>query len=90
MVDFDKISGLSMLSVSKSEREALKHDIESVISFADKIAEFDENTQNAAVLRAACADELREDVPQPSFSRNEILSNVPKTSEGFISVPKSF
>ena len=48
MVDFDKISGLSMLSVSKSEREALKHDIESVISFADKIAEFDENTQNAA------------------------------------------
>ena len=90
MIDFDKISELSMLSVSESEKEALKRDIESIIEFADKIAEFGENTQNPQLFGAVGADELREDVIEPSFCRDEILSNAPKTSEGFISVPKSF
>lgn len=90
MIDFDRISALAMLSVSENDRESYKRDIENIISFADKIADFGESAQNERISAEKGTDELREDAPEPSFCRDEMLMNVPKASEGFISVPKSF
>ena len=90
MIDFDKISELSMLSVSETEKAELKRDFENLISFAGRISEFDGGSGDEPFSYSVSFDKLREDAEKRSYERDEMLANAPETLDGFILVPKSF
>ena len=84
----DDLAHLSRLSFSATEKVAIKSDMEQMVQFVEKLKEVD--TTGVAPLLHITPNEnvLREDIVEGSISREEALSNVPKTDGTYIQVPK--
>ena len=84
----DDLAHLSRLSFSATEKEAIKSDMEQMVQFVEKLKEVD-TTGDAPLLHITPNENvLREDIVEGSISREEALSNVPKTDGTYIQVPK--
>ena len=85
--DILQIATLAKLSVEESELPELTKDMAQMIAFADAI--------NAVSTEASDFDNInglvnvmREDVVEPSFSRDDILKNAESQDDGFFLVKK--
>lgn len=84
MITYDelkKLATLAKLSLDGEDMDALARDISSVLDFADAIAQaavdLPEDDTDASEWR------FREDVLQPSFPVEEILSNAGEQQDGY-------
>lgn len=84
----DKLSDLSRLYIEPSERESLKHDLQRMIAFVEKLKEVDTEGIEPLLHMSASTDVLRDDVVSGSISRSEGLKNAPDTDGVYFRVPK--
>lgn len=80
------IAELSRLDISDKNAELMLSQMREIIEFAAEIsvAQTSENIKNHTPIHA---NRLREDIPQGSFSRAELMSASSKTSDGYFAVP---
>lgn len=83
--DILNIANLAKLSVAPEELDGLTKDMNEIIAFADTIS--------AAVADVSDFDNInglsnvfREDVPVPSYDREEILKNAESSEDGYFLV----
>jgi len=84
----ENLANLARLQFNEAEKEIIKHDLQRMIHFVDKLNELD--TEGVAPLLHMTDNDnvLREDVVQGSISREEAVKNAPDTDGIFFKVPK--
>ena len=84
----DKLAHLSRLEFDAKDKEAIKKDLQRMISFVEKLDELDLEGTEPLLHMSANINVLREDVIQGSVSRQEALKNAPTHDDKFFKVPK--
>ena len=84
----DKLSRLSMLQFSEEEKKLIKHDLEKMIGFVDKLKELDTEGVEPLLHMSPRVNVLREDSPGGMLSRDEALANAPHHNGNYFTVPK--
>jgi aspartyl-tRNA(Asn)/glutamyl-tRNA(Gln) amidotransferase subunit C len=84
----EHVANLARLNLTEEEKEEMISDMGVIIEFADRINELniEDITPTAHVI--PINNVFREDIVQPSFSRDELLKNAPNKEDGCFSVPR--
>ena len=91
MVDIttvDKIANLARLDLSDSEKESMVHELGKVLDYVEQLQKVDTTDITPTAFVEPQRDVLRDDIPVPSLSTEELLKNGPKVSKGHFAVPK--
>ena len=74
----DKVAGLAKLEFKGEEKEAIKKDMEKILTFMDLLNEID--TENVAPLKYVTEGmlQLRKDEVHTDITKKEALENAPK------------
>jgi aspartyl-tRNA(Asn)/glutamyl-tRNA(Gln) amidotransferase subunit C len=84
----EKLAHLSRLQFNDSEKEEIKHDLQRMIAFVEKLNELDLEGVEPLLHMSDEVNVLREDEIKGSISREEALKNAPAHDEQFFKVPK--
>ena len=84
----NNIARLARLNFKDEEKEEIKHDLQKMIAFIEKLNELDTTGVEPLLHMSENVNVLREDEVQGSVSREEALSNAPVHDEQFFKVPK--
>ena len=79
-----RLAILSALEFEASELESFATEFESILEMVDEIKTCDVDTKQT--YKTHKFEELREDIPQESFSQERALQNSPKTRKGAFAV----
>jgi len=88
MKDFDieKVSALSKLEIRDSEKETLRREMNSMVTFANKVKTSAQYTPASKNYTKAV---LRSDTVSQSLDREALLAQAPQTKNGYISVARA-
>jgi len=84
----EKLAHLARLKFNDAEKEEIKHDLQRMISFVEKLNELDLEGVEPLMHMSDEVNVLREDEIKGSVSREEALKNAPFHDEQFFKVPK--
>lgn len=84
----DNLSNLARLEFNAVEKEAIKHDLQRMIQFVEKLGELDTTGVAPLLHMSPETNVLREDIPQGSVTREEALASAPTTDGIYFKVPK--
>ncbi len=84
-IDVRRIAKLAKLDIPEEELPRMERELASIVSMVEKLPEL---ASKESLLDPENTMELRPDVVQPSFPRDEMLKNVPDTAAGCLMVPK--
>ncbi|MEG1548933.1 MAG: Asp-tRNA(Asn)/Glu-tRNA(Gln) amidotransferase subunit GatC [Ruthenibacterium sp.] len=84
--DVKHIAKLAMLQFTDDEIAAFEAEFEQIIAMVDHLPDIE---SAKTLLDTGNEMELRDDVIVPSYPRDEMLQNVPRTIAGCIVVPKT-
>lgn len=81
---------LARLELSEEELERLGRDLTRISAYVDQLSEVRESAADIAPVLPLIPNEeaLREDIVQPSLSREAALSGAPDADDGYFKVPK--
>ncbi len=81
------VANLVRLGISDEEAERFSPQFSAIIDYFNMLNEVDTSEVPPAFEIAHQANVLREDVVQPSMSREEFLKNAPKVAGSYVKVP---
>ncbi len=84
----DHLAHLSRLSFAPDEKEAMRVDLQKMITFIEKLNELDTSGVEPLLFMSDAVNVLREDVVEGSVSREDAMKNAPVTDGVFFKVPK--
>lgn len=84
----EHVADLARLNIFEAEKEKLTLEMESIISYIDKLNELDTTDVKPMEHVIPMQNVLREDVVTDSFDREELLKNAPSCENGCYKVPK--
>ena len=84
----DNLSNLARLEFNAVEKEAIKHDLQRMIQFVEKLGELDTSGVEPLLHMSPEINVLREDIPGGSVSREAALAGAPATDGRYFEVPK--
>lgn len=85
-----QLARLSRLRVSKDEARSAAQAINDILRMMQRLQSADVSGEDDTTHVQFWGNTLRmrEDTPQPGYSREELLANAPQTSDGCFIVPK--
>lgn len=84
----NKLATLSRLQFNEEEKATIRHDLEKMFSFVDKLNELDTSGVEPLMHISSNRDVLRDDDVIQDFSRDEALKNAPVTDSRYFKVPR--
>ena len=87
-ISIEHIAHLARLSLSEKEKEVFAGQLESILSYMDKLNELDTVGIEPTSHVLDISNVAREDALKPSLGREDALSNAPDKTEKFYRVPK--
>ena len=84
----DHIAHLSRLEFKGQEKDAIKTDMEKIITFMDKLSELETEHVEPLIFMSNEVNRLREDEPEVSITHEEALRNAPKKDSDYFRIPK--
>jgi aspartyl-tRNA(Asn)/glutamyl-tRNA(Gln) amidotransferase subunit C len=87
-ISIEHIAHLARLSLSDNEKEVFAGQLESVLSYMDKLNELDTSGVEPTSHVLDISNITREDALRPCLDRKDALSNAPEKTEKFYRVPK--
>jgi aspartyl-tRNA(Asn)/glutamyl-tRNA(Gln) amidotransferase subunit C len=84
----EKLAHLSRLKFDDAEKAAIKNDLQSMISFVEKLNELDTTGVEPLIHMSDNINVLRDDEVKNSITREEALKNAPLHDDRFFKVPK--
>ncbi|MCI1955806.1 MAG: Asp-tRNA(Asn)/Glu-tRNA(Gln) amidotransferase subunit GatC [Oscillospiraceae bacterium] len=83
--DVLKIANLAKLSVAPEELDGLTKDMNEIIAFADTVSAASADVSDFDNINGL-SNVFREDVPVPSYRREDILKNAESSEDGYFLV----
>ena len=84
----DKLANLAKLEFSAEDKESIKQDLSSIITWIDKLNELDTSNVEPLIYMSKEIDVLRKDEVNNSVSHEDALLNAPKKDSDYFRVPK--
>jgi len=84
----DRLAELAKLEFSIIEKESLKKDLNSIISYFEKLNEVNTDNVEPLIFMTDDVNRLREDVVIQNTSKQEALLNAPAKDSDYFRVPK--
>ncbi len=84
----DKLAALSKLEFSDEEKENLKKDMSSIITYFEKLNEIDTDNVQPLIFMSDEVNVLRDDIVIQTTSKQEALLNAPSKDSDYFRVPK--
>ncbi|MFN5149360.1 MAG: Asp-tRNA(Asn)/Glu-tRNA(Gln) amidotransferase subunit GatC [Flavobacteriia bacterium] len=84
----DHIAHLARLEFEGDKKEAIRQDLENIISFMDKLSEVDTDGIEPLIFMTEEYNKLREDNAVVSISQDDALKNAPKKDSDYFRIPK--
>ena len=87
-ISIEHLAQLARLSVSDNEKTLFANQIDSILSYMDKLNELDTGNVEPTSHVISLSNVVREDLPKDSLEREDALSNAPERTDKFYRVPK--
>jgi len=87
-ISIEHLAQLARLSVSDDEKILFANQIDSILSYMDKLNELDTGNVEATSHVISLSNIVREDLPKDPLEREEALMNAPDRTDKFYRVPK--
>lgn len=84
----DHIAHLARLEFEGEKKDAIRQDLENIISFMDKLSEVDTEGVEPLIFMTEEYNKLREDEAVVSITQDEALKNAPKKDSDYFRIPK--
>ncbi|MFO0495364.1 MAG: Asp-tRNA(Asn)/Glu-tRNA(Gln) amidotransferase subunit GatC [Flavobacteriia bacterium] len=84
----DHIAHLARLEFEGEKKEAIRKDMENIISFMDKLNEVPTDNVEPLIFMNDEVNKLREDVSEDTLTQREALKNAPKKDSDYFRIPK--
>ena len=84
----DHIAHLARLEFEGEKKEAIRKDMENLISFMDKLNEVPTDNVEPLIFMNDEVNKLREDVSEETITQREALKNAPKKDSDYFRIPK--
>jgi aspartyl-tRNA(Asn)/glutamyl-tRNA(Gln) amidotransferase subunit C len=84
----EHVANLARLNLSEQEKEKLAIEMESIISYVDKLNELDTANIEPRSHVLPIQNVFRDDIKAESYDREKILRNAPSQENGCFKVPK--
>lgn len=84
----EHVANLARLNLNEEEKEKLTLDMENIISYVDKLNQFDTSDVKPTDHVIPIKNVFREDKVDPSYPRDMMLANAPSEEDGCFKVPK--
>jgi aspartyl-tRNA(Asn)/glutamyl-tRNA(Gln) amidotransferase subunit C len=84
----DHIAHLARLEFKGDAKEAIKSDLENIISFMEVLKEVNTDNVEPLIFMNDEINKLREDNPQVTVTQKEALLNAPKKDSDYFRIPK--
>jgi aspartyl-tRNA(Asn)/glutamyl-tRNA(Gln) amidotransferase subunit C len=82
----EHIALLARIGFSPEERETLREQLSAVLDHISMLQEVDTSAIPPTAQVIQLQNILRDDIPEPPLSLEEVLRNVPRAEDGFIKV----
>lgn len=82
-----RVAHLARLKVTDSECERLSRELGDILTYVELLNEVDSSGVEPMAHAIELTNVLREDIPQPSLSRQQALANAPSTDGRYFLVP---
>ncbi len=86
--DVRKIARLARLSASEDRLEAMQKELNGILAWIEQLNEVNVDGVEPLTSSVATTLPMREDVVTDGDIRDDVLSNAPRSEEGFFVVPK--
>ena len=83
-----KIAGLSRISVTDAEAEAMVPELNNILGWVEQLGEVDVTGVQPMTAVIPNQQRLRDDVVTDGNVRDKVLANAPQAEHGFFAVPK--
>ncbi|MFH1015355.1 MAG: Asp-tRNA(Asn)/Glu-tRNA(Gln) amidotransferase subunit GatC [Nitrospirota bacterium] len=87
-ISVEYISKLARLSVSEEEKETFSAQLNSILSYMEKLNKLDTKDVEPTSHVVSLSNVMRDDVQRDSISREDALANAPDRTDKFYRVPK--
>jgi len=87
-ISIEHLAQLARLSLSDNEKTLFADQIDSILSYMDKLNELDTATVEPTSHVISLSNVVREDLLKDSLERESALSNAPDRTDKFYRVPK--
>ena len=84
----NKLADLAKLEFNDEEREKIRHDLQKIVGFVDKLSELDTEKTEPLIFMSDAVNVLREDEVKQVISHEDALRNAPKKDSDYFRVPK--
>ena len=84
----DHIAHLARLEFEGDRKEAIRTDLERIITFMDKLQEVDTENVQPLIFMSSEINRLRDDIPARTVTQEEALKNAPKRDSDYFRIPK--
>lgn len=84
----DHIAHLARIEFEGESKEAIRKDLQGIISFMDKLQEVNTDEVEPLIFMTEELNHLREDVVQDTLTQEEALYNAPKRDSDYFRIPK--
>ncbi|MBO8126257.1 MAG: Asp-tRNA(Asn)/Glu-tRNA(Gln) amidotransferase subunit GatC [Firmicutes bacterium] len=86
--EVQKVAHLARLELSEAEVELFTEQLNQVLEAAEKLQQLDTTDVEPTAYAVPMQNVFREDIPEPSMPRDEVLANAPDPKDGYFRVPK--
>lgn len=87
-ISIEHLAQLARLSVSDNEKTLFANQIDSILSYMDKLNELDTGNVEPTSHVISLSNVVREDLLKDSLEREDALMNAPDKTDKFYRVPK--
>jgi aspartyl-tRNA(Asn)/glutamyl-tRNA(Gln) amidotransferase subunit C len=84
----DHIAHLARLEFEGESKEAIRKDLQGIISFMDKLREVNTDSVEPLIFMTEELNHLREDEVKITVTQEEALHNAPKRDSDYFRIPK--
>ncbi len=84
----DHIAHLARLEFEGKDKDAIREDMERIITFMDKLQELDTENVEPLIFMTDEVNRLREDKAEVTVTHEEALKNAPKKDSDYFRIPK--
>ncbi len=82
------IAHLARLEFEGENKEAIRQDLENIISFMEVLQQVDTENVEPLIFMSDEINRLREDVAEVTLTQSEVLKNAPKKDSDYFRIPK--
>jgi aspartyl-tRNA(Asn)/glutamyl-tRNA(Gln) amidotransferase subunit C len=86
--EVQKIGLIARLELEDSAIEELQGELNNIVHFVEQMKELDLGDVEPTTHSTELTDSLRDDVPAPTLSREDVLLNAPQAQEGAFLIPR--